>query len=99
VIGYHSLKPFDANAAITAASETNGIITIEEHTIIGGLGSTVAEVCLEAKTTPGFFRRIGLNDQYPTIVGDQDYLRAAYSMDADAIVSVAKSALDSSLTA
>jgi transketolase len=86
VLAVHSLKPFDADPVLAAARETGGIITIEEHTILGGLGGTVAETCLEAGVAPDFFRRLGLQDQYPSIVGDQNHLRAAYGMDASGIL-------------
>ena len=85
VLSVHSLKPFDSNTVLTAARETGGIITIEEHNILGGLGSTVAETCLEAGVLPGFYRRVGLQDEYPSIVGDQNFLRAAYKLNAKAI--------------
>mgnify|MGYP000513012958 CR=1 FL=1 len=87
VLAVHSLKPLDTAPVLAAARETGGIVTIEEHNIIGGLGSAIAETCLEAGISPGFFRRVGLQDQYPAQVGDQNYLRAAYQMDAKAIVS------------
>jgi transketolase len=93
VISISSLKPFDANSVIAAARETGGIVTVEEHTIIGGLGGSVAETLLEAGIHPGFFRRIGLSDQYPTMVGDQDFLRSAYDMDAKSIVAKVMAAL------
>lgn len=86
VLAVHSLKPFDTDAVLTAARETGGIITVEEHSVLGGLGGTVAETCLEAGVIPKFFRRIGLQDQYPSIVGDQNYLRASYRMDAAGIL-------------
>lgn len=88
IIVIHSLKPLDEMSILIAASETSGIVTIEEHNIIGGLGSAVAESCLEAGVRPGFFKRIGLNDLYPTVVGDQAYLRSAYKMDAKEIANV-----------
>lgn len=86
VLAVHSLKPFDADPVLAAARETGGIITVEEHNIVGGLGGTVAETCLEAGAAVGFFRRLGLQDKYPSVVGDQNHLRAEYGMDAPAIV-------------
>ena len=56
VLAVHSLKPLDTQAVLAAARETGGIITIEEHNILGGLGSAVAETCLEAGVVPRFFR-------------------------------------------
>ncbi len=86
VLAVHSLKPLDTQTVLAAARQTGGLVTIEEHTVIGGLGAAVAECCLENDAAPGFFRRIGLPDIYPTVVGDQDYLRGVYHMDAEAIV-------------
>ena len=84
IISINTLKPFDQTEVITAAVETGGIITLEEHSIIGGLGGAVAEACLEAGANPGFFKRLGLNDTYPTVVGDQEYLRKEYGLDSTA---------------
>lgn len=93
ILSISSLKPFDEQSVLDAARETGGIITVEEHSVIGGLGGTVAETLLENGAQPGFFRRVGLKDQYPTVVGDQDYLRKAYGMDAASIAAIARAAL------
>lgn len=93
VVGVHTLKPFDAEEILDAARNTGGIVTLEEHTILGGLGSTVAETCLEADAPPKIFRRIGLKDIYPSVVGDQNFLRTEYNMDAPAVTAVIKKAL------
>lgn len=85
VLSMHSIKPIDKDAIIVAANETGGIVTIEEHNIDGGLGSAVAEVCMDRGVAPKAFLRIGLGDQYSSIVGSQDYLKAYYQMDAVAI--------------
>lgn len=93
VLAVHSVKPLDTPMVLKAATETGGIITLEEHNIVGGLGSAVAECCLEASKIPPIFRRIGLRDIYPSVVGDQDFLRSAYNMDAKAVVSIVRDAL------
>lgn len=80
VLAVHSLKPLDKETIQRAAIETGGIITIEEHTIIGGLGSAVGDACLESNCIPKFFHKIGLDDTFPTIVGDQSYLRREYGL-------------------
>lgn len=85
VISMHTLKPMDTDAIACAARECGGIVTIEEHTVIGGLGGAVAEQCLETGAMPGFFVRIGLADIFPSVVGDQDYLRAQYGLNSDTI--------------
>lgn len=92
VVGVHTLKPLDEAEILAAARETGGIVTLEEHTVIGGLGSAVAETCLDAGVAPKFFRRMGLNDVFPTVVGDQNYLRTRYGLDADAVVETVRKA-------
>lgn len=86
VLNVHTIKPLDCEELVRASRETGGIVTIEEHTVEGGLGSAVAEVLLEAGAAPGRFFRIGLRNQFSEIVGSQEYLRSCYGMDADAIV-------------
>ena len=86
VVSMHSVKPIDKGAIATAANETGGIVTIEEHNLDGGLGSAVAEVCMDNGLSPKTFLRIGLNNRYSSVVGSQDYLKAHYEMDAGAIV-------------
>ena len=86
VVSMHSVKPIDKSAIATAANETGGIVTIEEHNLDGGLGSAVAEVCMDNGIAPKVFLRIGLNNRYSSVVGSQDYLKAHYEMDTSAIV-------------
>lgn len=86
VISMHTIKPIDKVAIQRAAIETGGIITIEEHTVEGGLGSIVAEICLENQFPVKKFYRVGLRDTFSSIVGSQQYLREYYHMDANAII-------------
>ena len=88
VIGMHTVKPIDEVAIIDAVSETGGIITVEEHNKDGGLGSTVAEVCMDNSAFPKKFSRIGLDNMYSSIVGSQQYLKSRYNMDSKAIINV-----------
>ncbi len=90
VLSMHTIKPIDIESLKKASEETGGIISVEESTIIGGLGGAIAEICLESNIRPGFFKRIGLEDTYSSIVGDQNYLRNHYKMDAQHIVEVVK---------
>jgi transketolase len=89
----HTIKPLDEAAILAAARETGGIITIEEHSRIGGLKGAVAETLLSHGARVGFFRSVALDDEFPTIVGDQSYLRSRYGMDAAAVVAATTSAL------
>jgi transketolase len=68
-------------------------VTLEEHSRIGGLKGAVAETLLSASARPGFFRSVALDDVFPTVVGDQAYLRARYGMDAAAVEAAVLSAL------
>ncbi len=69
------------------------IFTIEEHSIIGGLGSAVSEVLMEAGQRPRYFKRLGLNGTFSSIVGDQAYLHVQYGLDVDGIVNSVQNVL------
>ncbi|MDA1095516.1 MAG: transketolase [Acidobacteria bacterium] len=86
VLSMHTIKPLDAEAVQAAARQTGGIVTVEEHTVEGGLGGAVAEVCLESGVVPRRFYRIGLRAGFSSIVGSQEYLRSAYELDQRAVV-------------
>ena len=90
VISMHTVKPLDRDAILAACRETGGIVTIEEHTTDGGLGGAVAEVCLDAGIIPKTFHRIGLRAGFSSIVGDQDFLRSQYGMDAQTIIAAVR---------
>lgn len=62
VIHCASLKPFDKEIIVKAACETGNIVTVEEHSIIGGLGGAVSEIV--AEIGKGRVRRIGINDHF-----------------------------------
>ena len=93
VIGMHSIKPIDIDEIIDAATNTGGIVTIEEHNKDGGLGSAVSEVCMDFGVMPKEFLRIGLENMYSSIVGSQQYLRSRYRMDSVAIIDRVKEIL------
>ncbi len=69
-----SIKPFDKQSIIEAVRKTGKIVTIEEHNIIGGLGSSVAEVV--AELGKGKISRIGINDKFTATVGTPEFLMA-----------------------
>jgi transketolase len=82
VLSMHTLKPLDAEAVLAAARRTRLLVTLEEHSILGGLGGAVAEVLAEADIPPVRFRRFGLPSSFDKIVGDQEYLCKCYGLDA-----------------
>lgn len=85
IISIHTLKPLDKDTIIKAAKDTSVIVTIEEHTIHGGLGGAVAETLMDNGVYPDKFLRIGLEAGFSSIVGSQQYLRKQYGLDAEAI--------------
>jgi transketolase len=94
VLSMHTLKPLDSESVILAARETGVVVTIEEHSIIGGLGSAVSEVLAEASETEGVrFKRIGLPSEFSPHIGSQDYLRCQHSLTAESIVDSVRSVL------
>jgi len=96
VLSVHTVKPLDETALEAAARETGGIVTIEEHSIHGGLGGAIAEALLDAGAAPGFFLRFGLRT-FSSIVGSQSYLRKAYGLDASSIADAVLARLRSRL--
>ena len=62
VVNMHTIKPIDKEAVIAAAKETGKIVTVEEHSVIGGLGSAVCDVLSE--NYPIKVKKIGINDRY-----------------------------------
>lgn len=85
IISMHTLKPFDSAAVLDASTQTQAIFTVEEHSIIGGLGGAVAEVLLESTDRNIEFQRIGLSDGFSSVVGDRNYLWNYYGLDSAAI--------------
>lgn len=82
-----TVKPLDANVIREYASRVPTIVTVEEHTVVGGLGSAVAEMLAEADfPTVKRFRRIGIPDVFPDQYGSQDTLLRRYDITSDRIV-------------
>ena len=75
-----------------AAAETKGIITVEDHSIIGGLGSAVAEVLAEGNISVPF-RRIGVPDVF-SVIGEPEQLHNRYGYDDEGIYQAIKQMLD-----
>ena len=99
VLSVHTVKPLDADTLTTAALETGGIVSIEEHSIAGGLGGAIAETLMEAGVFPRFFIRMGLHNTFSSVVGSQQYLRKVYSLDAPSIVRAVSAKLGAALPA
>ncbi len=90
IINIHTIKPIDRDIIIKAARETGKIITVEEHSVIGGLGSAVGDVVLEECPVPVI--KIGMNDVFGES-GPAKELLKKYGLCAENIVAVTKAAL------
>lgn len=90
VIDMFTLKPIDRAAVKRAAFETGAIVTAENHNIMGGLGSAVAEVI--AEEVPAVLRRVGARDCFGQ-VGKRDFLAAQYHLTAQDICTAARQAI------
>jgi transketolase len=84
VLSMHTIKPLDIAPILEAACETEAILTLEEHSIQGGLGSAVAEVLAENATGVPF-KRLGLPPVFIPEIGSQDYLKDVYSLTPSAV--------------
>jgi transketolase len=96
VLSMHTLKPFDRNAVLAAARETRAIFTVEEHSIVGGLGGAVAEVLAESAETPLRFKRFGLPSAFCHTVGTQEYLRAHYGLTPEPLAKAISTVMENS---
>jgi transketolase len=94
VLSMHTLKPFDAEAVLAAAVQTRAIATLEDHSLIGGIGSAVAEVLAECEVRVPF-RRIGLPSNYSDLIGSQEYLRAKNGLTEAAVLNSLETLLHS----
>ncbi len=90
VINIHTIKPIDKDIIIKAARETGAIVTAEEHNIIGGLGSAVAEVLCEGCPAP--MLRVGVEDRYGRS-GKVPALLEMYGLTAENIAEKVKAAV------
>jgi transketolase len=91
VIEIHTIKPLDKDILLEAATETGVLVTVEEHALIGGLGSAVAELLADVRPTP--LERIGIRDSFCPTGRSVDGLLDACGLSVSAVVQAAKRAL------
>ena len=84
LVSMHTIKPLDKDLISKCAENHSTIFTLEDHNVIGGLGSAVSEVLLENKYS-GKFKKIGVEDQYCPISGKTDYLMKINKLDPESI--------------
>lgn len=90
VIDMHTIKPLDTDAILRAARETGHIVTVEEHSVNGGLGAAVAETVVQ--NCPVKMRILGLPDE-PVVTGSSAEVFREYGLTADGIALAAKELL------
>lgn len=91
VVNIFTIKPIDAELIAQCARETGAVVTAENHNIIGGLGSAVAEVLGEHAPVP--MERVGVNDEFGE-VGSVEYLKERFGLTAEDIVKKCRKVLD-----
>ena len=95
VLHIHTIKPLDQTMILEYASKIPVIVTIEEHTIIGGLGGAVAEIIAEANFNPSKrFKRIGIPDVFADEYGSQASLMKRFNITADQLIVTIKQLLE-----
>jgi len=85
VVSMHTIKPIDKDMILDSAKNTGGIVTVEEHNIMGGLGSAVAEVLCDENVMPAKFKRLAFPDVNVAKIGGQQWIRDQYGLQANGI--------------
>ena len=85
IISVFKMKDLNEKKLISIIKNFDHIITLEEHTLIGGLFSRISEICIKNKFMPKSIIRFGIPDAFPKVVGSQSYLRNYYGIDAKSL--------------
>ena len=93
VVHVPTIKPLDRETILSSIGRTKVTVVVEEHQIVGGLGSAIASLILESDVRPNKFKRLGVNDQFGQS-GNANQLWRYYGLDVDSIVNDIKSLLD-----
>jgi transketolase len=93
VISMHTIKPLDEAAVLQAATETRGVVTVEEHSVNGGLGEACASLLLQSGVHTRF-KIVGLPDDH-TVTGSQPEIFRHYGIDGLGLAATAKKLLSS----
>lgn len=99
VLSMPAVKPIDEAAIVRAATQTRALMTVEEHTVVGGLGSAVGEVLLARDLGRVPLRCLGIPDQFSPTAGRQEYLMEQFGLTATRVAETAKILLKQLVTA
>jgi transketolase len=91
VVDVHTVKPLDEASVDRAATETGAIVVAEEHSVIGGLGSAVAEFLAESRPTPVV--RVGIRDRFGDSSRSYEDLLRKYGLTPDDIVEAVRASM------
>jgi transketolase len=94
LISMHTLKPLDVEAVRAAARETAIVATLEEHSILGGLGGAVAEILAEMPDRRASLLRLGLPSAFVSCAGSREYLLAKHGLSLDGVLTSLRGALE-----
>lgn len=84
LISMHTVKPLDENAVMEILKNGKPVFTLEEHSLIGGLGSAVADIIAQSDFNP-VFRKFGTEDKFSHYVGGHDYIREKFGLTSEKI--------------
>jgi transketolase len=96
VLNMHTIKPLDVAALVAAAEQTTGVVTVEDHSVLGGLGGAVVEALAEHHPTR--VRRVGIADAFCACPGTHAEQLAAAGVSADHVVAAARAVLDTPIS-
>ena len=92
VVDMHTVKPLDQGSVIQSAKETGAVVTVEEHSVIGGLGGAVSEALSEQRPTP--LRRVGIMDRFGSSSRNYQRLLERYGLTAAAVAEAASRVME-----
>jgi len=92
VLDFHTIKPIDYESIVKTAKKTGAVVTVEEHSVIGGLGSVVSEVLGENIPVP--IERIGVQDRFGESALDYDELLRAHGITVESIIAAIRRVLE-----
>ncbi len=91
----HTIKPLDVELILESAEETNLIVTVEEHSLVGGFGSAVIELLVDHSRKPlPFIKRLGIQDCFAKNYGTQNMLMDQQGLNADKIYACARTLIE-----
>ena len=85
IISVFKIKDLNEKKLITIIRNFDHIITLEEHTLVGGLFSRISQICMKHKFMPRSIISFGIPDTFPKVVGSQSYLRTYYGIDSKSL--------------